>query len=328
MHPTPSRPQPPLDHDRQSQAVLLLAYGGPESLDQVGDFVRHIRGGRPTPDQLIDEVTERYRVIGGGSPLLRITNSTARRLQQAVNKPVYVGMRHNAPFIRDVLGKMARDGITACTVICMAPHNSNISIGAYRRALEQGLQDLGYNLRYAFVRAWHRHPRLIRLWTDALRATLTKAEVAPDALTQQHRIFFSAHSLPEKILRERDPYPQQLRQTAELIALHTPLKPDHWECVFQSAGASGDAWLGPDICDRLAQLARQNVKRVFVAPIGFLAEHVEVLYDLDHEARAIAAEHDIILTRVPMPNDHSELIAALKDLVLGSAGFDGLSDVR
>ncbi|MEM7495699.1 MAG: ferrochelatase [Myxococcota bacterium] len=367
MQPTLFRSHHPLNHDQQPQAVLLLAYGGPESLNQVADFVRHIRGGRPTPDRLIDEVTERYRVIGGGSPLLRVTNSTARQLQQTLNKPVYVGMRHNQPFIRDVLGRMARDDITSCTVICMAPHHSNVSIGAYHKALEQGLQDLGYDLRYAFVRAWHRHPRLIRLWTDALRTTLTKAGVTPATLTQHHRVLFSAHSLPlrgfaptasgekanprggpprgwlrpfaskgrvgQKQNRLRssksrdDTYSRQLRQTAELIALHTPLKPDRWECVFQSAGASGDAWLGPDICDRLAQLAQQNIRRVVVAPIGFLAEHVEVLYDLDHEARAIAAEHGITLTRAPMPNDHPDLIATLKDLVLGSTGLNGSSDV-
>ena len=319
--------QPPA-HNGKPQAVLLLAYGGPESLDQVGDFVRHIRGGRPTPTQLIDEITERYRVIGGGSPLLRITNKTAQKLRQALNKPVYVGMRHNQPFIRDVLGQMARDGIASCTVICMAPHNSNVSIGAYGKALEQGLQDLGYDLQYAFVSAWHRHPRLIRLWTEALRATLSAADMTPPTLTQQHRVLFSAHSLPQpgfvaKTKQRRlrsstscdDMYSRQLRQTAELIALHTPLRPDRWECVFQSAGASCDTWLGPDICDRLVHLAQQNIREVIVAPIGFLAEHVEVLYDLDHEASAIADEHGITLRRVPMPNDHPELIATLKNLV-------------
>ncbi|MEM7589182.1 MAG: ferrochelatase [Myxococcota bacterium] len=307
----------PLDRNWQPQAVLLLAYGAARCVEEVPAFVRHVRGGRETSAHQLQETTERYRQIGGRSPLHDVTNRTACQLQEVLHKPVYVGMRHSQPFIHETLAEMANQGVQSCVVICLAPHHSSMSIGAYHKALATGLQDLSYDLQYAFVQAWHNHPLLVRLWARAVKRILQSAGLSANQLQNSHRVLFSAHSLPERIVQQRDPYPHQLRKTAQLVALHAGLASSSWELVFQSAPPSCEAWLGPQIEDRLPQIAAQGVKDLFVAPIGFVSDHLEVLYDLDILACRIAQHNKMQLHRATMPNDTSEFIAVLQGLVQG-----------
>ncbi|MEM7403435.1 MAG: ferrochelatase [Myxococcota bacterium] len=306
----------PLDRNWQPEAVLLLAYGAAHCLDEVPDFVRHVRGGRETSQQLLQETTDRYRQIGG-SPLHDITNRAAGRLQQALNKPVYVGMRHSRPFIHQTLAQMADAGVKSCVIICLAPHYSSMSIGAYHRVLLSGLRDLNYDLQYAFVQTWHHHPLLVRLWANALQCMLQDSGLSANQLQPTQRVLFSAHSLPQRILQQRDPYPRQLQQTAQLIAMHAGLASSCWELLFQSAPSSPEPWLGPQIEDRLPQLADQGVQQLFIVPIGFVCDHLEVLYDLDILACNIAQSSNMQLRRTAMPNDSAEFIAVLQSVAQG-----------
>ena len=307
----------PLDLNWQPQAVLLLAYGAAHSVEEVPAFVSHVRGGRETSPRQLQETADRYRQIGGCSPLHGITNRTAKRLQQAINKPVYVGMRHSKPFIHETLAHMADQGVNSCVVICLAPHHSDMSIGAYHRALVAGLQDLSYDLQYAFVQAWYNQPLLIQLWANAVQHMLRSAGLCAKQLQDSHRLLFSAHSLPERIVKQGDAYPHQLRKTAQFVAFHAGLALQSWELLFQSAPPSPEKWLGPHIEDRLPELAAQGVKQVFVVPIGFVSDHLEVLYDLDILAHEIAQSHDMQLHRATMPNDTPEFVAVLQSLIQG-----------
>lgn len=307
----------PLDRHWQPQAVLLLAYGAARCVEEVPAFVRHVRGGRETSAHQLQETADRYRQIGGCSPLHSITSRAAQRLQAVLQRPVYVGMRHSHPFIHEILAKMADEGVQSCVVLCLAPHYSEISIGAYYKAFMAGLQDLNYDLQYAFVRSWHNHPLLIKLWANALQRVLQSAQLSAGQLQSCQRVLFSAHSLPARIVQQRDPYPHQLQKTAQLVALHAGLASSSWEFVFQSAPPSPEPWLSPQIEDRLPQLAEEGVQDVFVMPIGFVSEHLEVLYDLDILAAQIARSHDMRLHRAAMPNDTAEFVAILQSLVQG-----------
>lgn len=300
-------------------AVLLLAYGGPNSVDDIPDYLLDIRGGRHTPQQLIDEISERYRLIGGRSPLLPITLSVADKLEQAIGLPVYIGMRHWDPYIGDVVAQMAKDGVERFVTICMAPHYSALSIGKYRSDLDQALSAVGGDIDVYFVESWFTQPDYLKGLSSNIRQTLARwTEPERDRVT----VVFTAHSLPAVILEQGDPYDDQLRETAALLAQSLALPADRWTFCYQSAAKTGVPWLGPQIEDLVVQLAADGHEDVLVAPIGFIADHVEILYDIDIGLQRIAGEQGLRLERPPMLNDSPFLINALNSLVQANLPAD------
>jgi ferrochelatase len=293
-----------------NEAVLLLAYGGPDSLDDVPAFLLDIRGGRETPQCLVDEITERYRQIGGRSPLLDITRSTAAKLGAALGLPAYVGMRHWHPFIRETVAQMAADAIRRCTAICMAPHYSAMSIGAYRARLDEALAAAGETITADFVECWHTEPHYLDGLAANVRATLARFPVGARVL-----VVFTAHSLPASIIERGDPYPAQLRETATLAAERLGLPAEGWTFSYQSAAQTGAPWLGPQIEALVPELAQAGERNLLVAPIGFVADHVEVLYDLDIGVQRIARPLGVRVERMPMLNDSPAIVDALADVV-------------
>lgn len=292
-------------------AVLLLAYGGPNSLEDIPAYLLDIRGGRETPQELIDEISHRYAAIGGASPLLRITQSAAAQLQECIHLPVYVGMRHWRPWIKDTVAQMAADGVERAAVICMAPHYSSLSIGAYRRKLDEALAQIDQPIEINFVESWHTQP-------DYLNAVAANVRDALQRYAPQERddvlVVFTAHSLPAFILERGDPYDHQLRETAQRLAEKLALPANRWAFSYQSAAKTGVPWLGPQIEDYIVELAHSGRKKLVVAPIGFIADHVEVLYDIDIGVQHIALEHGVRVERPPMLNDSPAMVTILAAL--------------
>ncbi|NUQ38618.1 MAG: ferrochelatase [Caldilineales bacterium] len=295
-----------------SRAVLLLAYGGPDALADIPAYLADIRGGRPTPQALIDEITHRYAQIGGRSPLLAITRSLAARLSAAVGLPVYVGMRHWTPWIKDAAAQMAADGVQRAVAICLAPHYSSLSIGAYRRRLDEALAQVDPPIVIDFVESWHTQPEYLDALAANVQATLQRW---PEERRDHVLVVFTAHSLPASILAHGDPYDRQLRETAQLLAGRLALPADRWTFSYQSAAQTGVPWLGPQIEALVPQLAEQGRRDLLIAPIGFIADHVEILYDIDIGVQAIARQHGVRVERPPMLNDSEPLVAALSALV-------------
>ena len=291
------------------KGVIVMAYGGPSSLDQVEPYYTHIRGGRkPSPGQLEDLVS-RYRAIGGSSPLLGITERQAAGLERALlnrgGAKVFAGMKHSPPFIADVVKEASAKGVTELLCIALAPHYSSISIGGYAKAIDEANLKLGTPLRVTFVKSWHRNTRMISMWARRVREAGKAA--GPDAT-----LVFSAHSLPERIIREGDPYMDQLMESSRLIAEAAGWK--DWSFTFQSQSKTGEPWLGPDILDHLDSLY-ENGKRSFIsAPMGFVSDHLEVLYDIDIEAKEWARKRGTELVRCESPNDSTEMIDCLVEI--------------
>jgi protoporphyrin/coproporphyrin ferrochelatase len=291
---------------------LLLAYGGPESLDDIPAYLLDIRGGRETPQSLIDEISQRYAAIGGKSPLLEITQRAARKLSEKAELPVYVGMRHWHPYIKDVVGEMAADGVRQMIVICMAPHYSTMSIGVYRRKVDEALAAVAEDISLSFVDSWGTQPSYLEGIVANTRDAL--ARFAPD-VREGIKLIFTAHSLPASILERGDPYDTQLRETARLLADRLELPVDRWTFCYQSAAQTGTPWLGPPIESLVPQLAGQGEHNLVIVPIGFIADHVEVLYDLDIGVQKIAAQHEVRVERAQTLNDSDVLVDALAQLV-------------
>jgi ferrochelatase len=298
---------------QRQTAILLLAYGGPESLDDIPAYLLDIRGGRETPQHLIDEITDRYLQIGGRSPLLAITQSAAAKLSERLGLPAYVGMRHWTPYIKDTVGQMVEDGVRRIVAICMAPHYSMMSIGAYRKRLDEALDALGAEVEVDFVEAWGTQPDYLQGLADNIRAAL---ERFPAAGREGVKVVFTAHSLPAFILERGDPYDAQLRETAQLLADMLNLPADRWTFSYQSAAQTGTPWLGPQIEELIPALTAEGERNLLVAPIGFIADHVEVLYDLDIGVQQIAREAGVRVERPLMLNDSAPLIDALASLAL------------
>ncbi len=306
-----------MSHNQSANAVLLLAYGGPESLHDVPAYLRDIRGGRDTRPELIDEVTHRYERIGGSSPLLAITQAAAERLSARVGLPVYVGMRHWHPFIDSVVAQMAMDGVRHAVVICMAPHYSELSIGAYRQKLDDALRLLprdgeGRVFDVTFVEAWGEQPDYVKGVAANVQAAIRRitTEKGSDA-----QVLFTAHSLPASILERGDPYPDQLAATARLVAERLQLSSGRWHLCYQSASTTGTPWLGPQVDEMVANLAADGHRQFVVAAIGFVADHLEVLYDLDIDLQQRARDLGAQVERAPSLNDGDALISALMSLV-------------
>lgn len=312
-----------------TEAALLMAYGSPDRLDQVEAYYTHIRRGSPPPPELLDELVERYRAIGGGSPLSRIVEQQraaveAELAQRGHPMAVYAGMKHIEPFIADVVARMANDGVTRAVAIALAPQASSMTSATYRRAVEQAAAALGDRAPlFRFVESWADQPRLIDALAVATREALDRFGEPTGA-----RVVFTAHSLPARIVGEGDPYPVELARTAALVAGRLGLP--GYDFAYQSAGRTHEPWLGPDLRDEIRRLAAEGVRELVVCPVGFVADHLEVLYDIDMEAQAVAAEVGVHLERARSMNSDAVFIAGIADLVEGAtaSGHDTLTLVE
>jgi ferrochelatase len=289
--------------------VMLMAYGGPDSLDDVEPYLLDVRGGRATAPELVAEVRHRYALIGGRSPLLKLTRAQAAGLQSALGADyrVYVGMRHWHPYIKEALAEVAADGIERLVALAMAPHYSKMSVGAYMQRVGEARAALLPGLQVSEISSWKTHP----LFLDAL-AEKTQAALARFG-SEEVEIIFSAHSLPERILQGGDPYPQELQETVH--GLVARLGPVRWQFAYQSAGSTGEKWLGPEVGQVIARLAAQGKRSILVQPVGFVCDHVEILHDIDIVYIQQAKELGVHLERTESLNDSPLLIAALADLV-------------
>jgi ferrochelatase len=297
----------------------MMAYGGPDSVDDVEPYLLDVRGGRPTSAELVQEIRHRYASIGGRSPLLAITRAQAHALEACLNEGtgevdyrVYVGMRHWTPRIGEAVGEIVRDGLTDVVGLCMAPHYSRMSIGAYFQKLDEAQAALGSQLNVIPIRSWHTHPLFLDALTDHVRAALERFDPGE---RDSVKVLFTAHSLPASAVEGGDPYQEQLQETTALLVQRLALPPDRWEFCFQSAGATAARWLGPAIENVIVRLTDAGQRNILVAPIGFVADHVEILYDLDLEARTLAAERGARLERIASMNDSPEFITALAAIV-------------
>ncbi len=291
-------------------AILLLAHGTPDKVEDIPCFLHAVTGGRPLPQAVIDEVKHRYGLIRR-SPLRELTFKQAEALQRDLGLPVYVGMRNWTPYIREVVPKMTGDGVERAIAICLAPQNSRTSVGLYKQALlgEAGQAPFAVD----FVESWHDHPLLIRAFAEKLEHGW---RAACEQASTRLPVIFTAHSVPTRTIAEGDPYEEQARQTAELVAIQVGgLALDDWRFAFQSQGMSGGQWLGPTVEETITALREQGHKGIFIQPVGFLCDHVEVLYDIDIGFRQFAAERGMRLWRAESLTDSPLLLAALADVV-------------
>ena len=289
-----------------SDAVLLMAYGTPATPGDIEAYYTHIRGGRaPTPDH-VKRLADRYAAIGGASPLLEITQAAARALSVRLGSPVYVGMKHWHPFIADAVAQMHRDGVARAVAITLAPHYSRMSVGAYVHTAQAVAERHG-GPQLRCLESWHLHPGLIATLADRVREARARLP-HPDTAA----VVFTAHSLPKRILEWNDPYPRQLVESAKAVAAKANAA--RWSFAFQSASATGEPWLGPDVGDAIGDLNTKGVREVVVCPIGFVADHLEVLYDIDVEARERAEALGVRLVRTPSLNDAPAFIEILAGL--------------
>lgn len=289
-----------------NSAVLLLAHGSPDSVAEVPEFLLQVTGGRPLPPQVVEEVKHRYGLIGH-SPLTELTLRQGQLLENELGVPAYVGMRNWKPFITDAVRAMISSGVRRCVAICLAPQNSRTSVGLYRAALNANSPSFVVD----FVESWHDHPLLIKAFAERLSSGWRKANT--DAGTQLP-IIFTAHSVPMRTITDGDPYETQAKETASLVARETSLADGQWRFAFQSQGMSGGEWLGPTVEETILALKEKGHRSVFVQPIGFLCDHVEVLYDIDIGFKQFAEKHGIRLSRAESLNDSPLLAQALADI--------------
>ncbi len=287
-------------------AVLLIAHGSPERVEDIPAFLQNISRGRPMPETVVREVQHRYSLIGS-SPLTQITSQQAENVARELNMPVYVGMRNWHPFIADTLKTMTSDNMGQAVAVCLAPHNSRTSVGLYKEALFR--QQPAFPID--FVEEWHDHPLLIEAFAEKLRASWTKA---CDEHGSRLPVLFTAHSVPKRTITEGDPYEAQTRETAALVAKRFPEIGD-WKFAFQSQGMSGGEWLGPTVEDTIAYLQSAGRDGVFVQPIGFVCDHVEILFDVDILFRDFAAARGMKLYRAESLNGSATFASAIANIV-------------
>jgi ferrochelatase len=281
-------------------AVVLMAYGSPERLEEVPAYYRDIRGGRPIRPELLDDLVERYRSLGieDQSPLNAITEETRAALERELGDvPAFTGMKHWEPRIAQAAERALATGAETLVGLVLAPHYSSMSIAGYRQQLEDALADRAELL---FIDSWHDEPGFIDLLAERVRGTAA-------------HLVFTAHSLPARILKTGDPYKEQLLETSQLVAERAAIAT--WSFSFQSESQTGEPWLGPDILDHLEELHGRGVREVLVCPVGFVADHLEIRWDLDHEAREKARELGMTYSRIEMPNAEPAFIKVLAGLV-------------
>jgi len=311
--------------------VLVMAYGGLGSLDELPGYLADIRGGRPTPRAVVEEIGAHYRRIGGRSPLLEISRAQVQALQSRLGGErfrCYLGMRHWAPWIEEVVGRMAEEGVVRAVGIVLAPHYSSMNIERYFQKIRDGLELYRATIDFRFVKSYHDVPPLIEGMARRVREGIDRW---PAEERGKVHVVFSAHSLPSRILAQGDPYDGQLRETARLVAARSGLAEGRWSWSYQSAGKSPEPWLGPQLEEYIVELAARGVRDVVVVPVGFVADHVEILYDIDIEAAEAARRSGIRLERPPTLNDDPLFIQALAGAVEGAtqeAGWSGGKERR
>jgi protoporphyrin/coproporphyrin ferrochelatase len=290
-------------------AVLLLAHGTPESLDEMPEYLTRVRGGRPAGPELLDEMRRNYAAIGGRSPLTDLTRAQAEalRAELGAGARVYVGMRNWRPFIADAVAAAVADGVTDLVALPMAPQYSALSVGKYAEAVRQAAPS---GLRVRFVESWHDHPGLVAAFAEKLEEALRRDPGAA--------VIFTAHSLPERIVREGDAYPGQVARTAAAVAARAGVST--YRLAYQSAGRTPEPWLGPSLEEAMEAAAREGTARVLVAPIGFVCDHTEILFDIDVAAAAAAGRRGIALSRTGSLNTSPTFIRALADIVRAAGG--------
>lgn len=287
------------------QAVLLIAHGSPENVNDIPAFLQNVSRGRPMSDAVVHEVQHRYAQIGV-SPLTCLTMGQANGVAHELGIPAYIGMRNWHPFIADTLKQMTDDGIEQAVAICLAPHNSRTSVGLYKEFL------FGANAPFPvdFVEEWHDHPLLIEAFAERLR---TGYKAACEQHGSALPVVFTAHSVPQRTITEGDPYEKQTRETAALVAASVP-EIGPWQFAFQSQGMSGGQWLGPTVEDTIVKLREAGQTGIFVQPIGFVCDHVEILFDVDILFREYAEARGMKLYRAESLNDSPLFVRAVADL--------------
>ena len=288
-------------------AVLVMAYGGPSNIDEVEPYLMDVRGGRPTRPQLVEEIRARYARIGGRSPILELTKAQGVGIGRALGDrfSVHVGMRHWHPYIQEAVDEIARAGHRRVIGVAMAPHYSNMSVGAYEKKL---LQAADGRLDVVLIRTWWKQPQFLDAVANRVLQALQRFPRPSNV-----QVVFTAHSLPERILASADPYPDELKASATDVAARARL--NTWRFAYQSAGATPEPWLGPDAATVLTELAQAGNEAVLLVPIGFVCDHVEILYDIDVEYQALARRLGIQLERTASLNDDPGLVAAVADAV-------------
>ena len=303
------------------RGVLLMAYGTPRNLDEVEPYYRDIRGGRTPSPEAVAELRERYRRVGGRTPLLAYTRSVAEQLEARLNSQAggdswraFVGMKHWHPYIAEAVEQIGAAGVRELTAIPLAPHYSKLSIGGYAERAREALERLADPPSTALIESWHANPLFIELIAERIGAALARID-APAAETA---VVFTAHSLPAAIVEAGDPYPQELLESAAAAARAAGVQ--SWRFAYQSAGKTAMPWLGPDILEALEEIAAEGRREVLVVPFGFVCDHLEILYDIDIEAQERACELGLTLARIAMPNDDPRFIDVLSDLARSGTG--------
>ena len=286
-------------------AVILMAYGSPDRLDEVPAYYADIRGGRPIRPELLADLVERYRRLGlddanGPSPLNAVTEETRAALERRLGRPVHTGMRHWRPRIEEAVQRALAAGSAPLVGLVLAPHWSTLSIAKYRALFEEAVAG---RAETSFVERWGAEPAFVALLAQRIRA----------ARVNQAHVVFTAHSLPARILAEGDPYPDELMETAQLVAQRAALR--EWSFSYQSESATGEPWLEPDILDHLKALRDRGVERVLVCPIGFVSDHLEIRWDIDVQAAGRALELGMELQRIEMPNADATFVDVLAGIV-------------
>jgi protoporphyrin/coproporphyrin ferrochelatase len=303
---------------KKKMGLLVMAYGTPYKIEDLEGYYTHIRHGRKPTQEMIDDLRNRYEAIGGISPLAKITLEQAEKLEEHLNRvqdqfefKMYLGLKHIEPFIEDAVKQMHNDGIEEAISIVLAPHFSTFSIKSYNGRAQEEAEKLG-GIKINSIESWYREPKFIDYWVKRIKQIF---EQMPQEEKENAVLIVSAHSLPEKILRFGDPYPSQLQETADLITKQAGIK--NYVVGWQSAGNTPEPWLGPDVQDLTRDLYHEHHYKAFVyAPVGFVCDHLEVLYDNDTECKAVTDEVGSSYYRPEMPNGQDEFIDCLATVIL------------
>ncbi|MGG1396393.1 ferrochelatase [Bacillus salipaludis] len=303
---------------KRKMGLLVMAYGTPYQIEDLERYYTHIRHGRRPTDEMLEDLRNRYEAIGGISPLAKITLEQAEKLEEHLNKiqdqvefKMYLGLKHIEPFIEDAVKQMNEDGIEEAISIVLAPHFSTFSVKSYNGRAVDEAEKLG-GPKITSIESWYQEPKFIDYWAERLKGIYQQM---PEDEKENAVLIVSAHSLPEKILQFGDPYPKQIQETADLIASEAGV--NKYQIGWQSAGNTPEPWLGPDVQDLTRDLFKEHHYKAFVyAPVGFVCDHLEVLYDNDIECKRVTDEVGAAYYRPEMPNAKEEFIDCLAGVIL------------
>lgn len=318
--------------NRKKVGLLVMAYGTPYQESDIVPYYTHIRHGKTPTEGMINNLIERYQAIGGISPLAKITYEQGKKMEESLNLmqdklefKLYLGLKHIAPFIEDAVKEMKEDQIEQAVSIVLAPHYSSFSTEVYNRRAQKAAEELG-GIQIHSINEWYQEDGFIQYWSEEISNILTKRS---EKELERTVVICSAHSLPEKILEYGDPYPEQLKDTARLIA--NKLQFNHVVVGWQSEGQTGEPWLGPDVQDLTKDLYNQGYRSFIYAPVGFVSDHLEVLYDNDYECKLVTNELNASYDRPPMPNTDPRFIKTLTRVIVREANAitnEGVNDLE